>query len=438
MVKKGIFWILVIGMAALLCGCNIRTIDELYCPPNRSEDYMNLQTAMNAAMTDLEYHAPISGENQQNVQMTDLNGDGVMEYLLFARGNGEKPLKILIFTCVDDEFILVDTIESYGTAFEQVQYVKMSEREGYDLVVGYQVSNQVVRTVSVYTFSNSHMEKVLTTGYSRFVCQDLDNNGLSELLILRPAEDVTQAGIAELYRMSDGVIERFPEVSMSEPVDHIKRIMVSRLNDGLSAVYVASEVDGSAVITDIFAVPGGKFANISLSNDAGTSVQTLRNYFVYADDIDNDGILELPSLIPVANSSNSSQDIQYLIRWYAVSSTGAMTDKMFTYHNFVGGWYLELDGKLAPKMYVTQLGNSYEFYVLPESEEPVKLMTVYGFTGQQREEQAVSDNRFVLYRTDSTVYAAHLEVASATHGMSKESLKNSFHLIVQDWNTGET
>lgn len=438
MVKKGIFWILVIGMAALLCGCNIRTIDELYCPPNRSEDYMNLQTAMNAAMTDLEYHAPISGENQQNVQMTDLNGDGVMEYLLFARGNGEKPLKILIFTCVDDEFILVDTIESYGTAFEQVQYVKMSEREGYDLVVGYQVSNQVVRTVSVYTFSNSHMEKVLTTGYSRFVCQDLDNNGLSELLILRPAEDVTQAGIAELYRMSDGVIERFPEVSMSEPVDHIKRIMVSRLNDGLSAVYVASEVDGSAVITDIFAVPGGKFANISLSNDAGTSVQTLRNYFVYADDIDNDGILELPSLIPVANSSNSSQDIQYLIRWYAVSSTGAMTDKMFTYHNFVGGWYLELDGKLAPKMYVTQLGNSYEFYVLPESEEPVKLMTVYGFTGQQREEQAVSDNRFVLYRTDSTVYAAHLEVASATYGMSKESLKNSFHLIVQDWNTGET
>lgn len=225
---------------------------------------------------------------------------------------------------------------------------------------------------------------------------------------------------------------------MSEPVDHIKRIMVSPLNDGLPAVYVASEVDGSAIITDIFAVPGGKFSNISFSNDAGTSVQTLRNYFVYADDIDNDGILELPSLIHVVNSANSSQDIQYLIRWYAVSSNGAMTDKMFTYHNFVGGWYLELDGKLASKMFVTQLGNSYEFFVLPEGEEPIKLMTVYGFTGQQREEQAVSDNRFVLYRTDSTVYAAHLEVASAKYGMSQESLKNSFHLIVQDWNTGET
>lgn len=438
MVKKGLFWSLLISLVVLLSGCNIRTIDELYCPPIRSEDYMNLQTAMNAAMTGLEYHAPISGDNQQNVQMTDLNGDGELEYLLFARGNGEKPLKILIFTCVDNEFVLVDTIESNGSAFEQVQYVKMSDRPGYDLVVGYQVSNQVVRTAAVYTFVDSHMEKVLTTSYSRFICQDLDGNGLSDLLILRPAEDPTQGGIAELYNMSDGVMERSPEVRMSEPVEHIKRIMVSPLNDGLPAVYVASEVDGSAIITDIFAVPGGKFSNISFSNDAGTSVQTLRNYFVYADDIDKDGILELPSLLPLANSGNNAQDIQYLIRWYAVSSSGAMTDKMFTYHNFVGGWYLKLDGKLASKMFVTQLGNSYEFFVSPKDGEPIKLMTVYGFTGQQREEQAVTDNRFVLYRTESTVYAAHLEVASAVYGMSQESLKNSFHLIVQDWNTGET
>lgn len=437
MVKKGFYWVLVIMLSLLLSGCNIRTIDELYCPPNRSEDYMNLQSAMNSAMDGLEYNAPISGDNQQNVQMSDLNGDGVVEYLLFARGNGEKPLKILIFTCVNDQFVLMDTIESYGSAFDQVQYVKMREGDGYDMVVGYQVSNQVVRTVSVYTCVDSRMQKVLTTGYSRFVCRDLDTNGLSELLVLRPAEDVTQAGIAELYRISNGVVERAPEVRMSEPVDHIKRIMVSDLDDGLPAVYVASEVDGSAIITDIFALPGGKFSNISFSNDAGASVQTLRNYFVYADDINNDGILELPSLIPVVHSGNSSEDIQYLIRWYSVSSTGVMTDKMYTYHNYAGGWYLKLDGSVASRMFVMQLGNSYEFYTLQEGNEPIKLMTVYGFTGQQKEEQAVSDNRFILYRTESTVYAAHLEVASASYGISQESVKNSFHLIVQDMNPGE-
>ena len=78
---------------------------------------------------------------------------------------------------------------------------------------------------------------------------------------------------------------------------------------------------------------------------------------------------------------------------------------------------------------VNQYGNSYEFSVVNEDETVTKLMTVYIFTGQEREEQAIADNRFVLYRNESTVYAAHLEVSSAAYNMTQESLINAFHLI---------
>ena len=53
------------------------------------------------------------------------------------------------------------------------------------------------------------------------------------------------------------------------------------------------------------------------------------------------------------------------------------------------------------------------------------------------EEQAVADNRFVLFRTDSTVYAGHLEVASAAYNLTQESLIHAFHLITQDLINGE-
>ena len=65
-------------------------------------------------------------------------------------------------------------------------------------------------------------------------------------------------------------------------------------------------------------------------------------------------------------------------------------------------------------------------------------MTIYVLTGQKREEQAQINNRFVIYRTESTVYAADIEVISATYGISKETLISSFQLILQDWKTGET
>ena len=70
--------------------------------------------------------------------------------------------------------------------------------------------------------------------------------------------------------------------------------------------------------------------------------------------------------------------------------------------------------------------------------EPVKLFTIYSFTGQNREELAVSDNRFCIFRDESTVYAAYLEVASATYRISPEDLTAWFRLIRQEWKTGVT
>ncbi len=436
---KRILICLLSAAAILLTGCSMRTIDQMYCLPKRSEEFTNLQSAMDGAMTGLEYHAPISGENQQPVQMVDLDGDGISECLVFARGTGEKPLKILIFSYEEEKYALMDTLEGNGTAFEQVQYVHFTDRPGLDLVVARQVSDQGVRPVSVYTLVQGKMEQVLTTQYSRFASVDLDNNGLQELMVLRPGDDPAKSGIAEVYGMHNGVLERSQEAAVSEPADKIKRVMVNKLQDGPAAVYVASDVGGNAVITDVYAMLNGTFSNVSLSNESGTSVQTMRNYYVYADDIDEDGILELPDLIPLTTVDPviDNQQYQYLVRWYAMNSDGSTVNKLYTYHSFTGGWYLELSEQFASGVGVTQFGNSYGFSTVDEDGNSAKLMTIYVFTGQEREEQAVADNRFVLHRTESTVYAAHLEVASASYGLTRESLVDGFHLITQDLTNGE-
>ena len=428
--------ILLVLVTILLAGCSMTTIDQMYCLPKRPEQTLNLQAAIDSAMVGLEYAAPISGEHQQPVQMVDLDGDGTNECLVFAKDNGEKPIKVLVFRCVEDSYVLSDTLEGNGTAIEQVQYVPFSDKKGLDLVIGKQVSEQVIRPVSVYSMVNGKMEQLLTTHYTNFVCADMDSDGQSEIMILRPQEDASKNGVAELYSMRDGVVERSQEVTMSRPADSIKKVMISRLHDGVPAVYVASDVDGSAIITDVYAIVKDDLKNVSLSNESGTSVQTLRNYYVYADDIDGDGVLELPSLIPLPARSDGTRDAQYLIRWYSMKSDGSTKDKLYTYHSFTGGWYLELDKKIVSNVRVTQMGNSYEFSV-SKKEQISKLLTLYVFTGHEREELAVADNRFVLYRSESTVYAAHLDVASASYHITQESLKNGFHLITQNAVNGQ-
>lgn len=439
--KKILFVILsLIMLFLLLSGCNMRTVEELYSPPKRPDAYNNLQTQIDKVMPGHEYSAPLSGENRQAVQAADLDGDGISEYLLFTKSSSDMPLQIHIFAENGDDYVLLDSIESTGASFELVEYLQIDGYGGVEIVVGRQVSDQVLRSVSVYTLHNGQIEQYMVANYHKFVCCDLDQNGLGDLLVLRPGESESDNGVSELYRFSSGIMERSQEVNMSKPAGSIKRIMISKLYDGLPAVYVASDVDGNAIITDVYASVDGQFTNVSFSNESGTSVQTLRNYYVYADDIDSDGVLELPDLINMKRPAGADpEQWQYSIRWYAMDSKGGEIEKIYTYHNFAGGWYVKLRQDLASRIYVQQKGNGFNFYLWDEQFQKIEqFATIYILTGQNREEQATTDNRFVLHRTESTVYAASLDVSAANYGVSSNELINSFHLIQQDWFTGET
>lgn len=438
--RKQKICLLALLAALLLAGCGPRTVEQMYSLPKRSEAYSNLQSAIDASMAGLSYAAPDAGENQQTVQQADLDGDGREEYLLFAQDSTEKSLKILIFDWVEDRYDLVITIENPGLAFEQVEYVSIDDRPGVELVVGCRIGDQVLRNLTVYTFMEDVPAQLMTENYSKFLTCDLNGDGASDVMLLNPGETEADRGVAVFYRYEQGEMLRSRQVDLSGAVSTVKRIMASRLESGEEAVFVASSVDETAIITDIFAMKNDRFTNISFSSESENSVQTLRNYYIYADDIDNDGILELPSLIhmEVPGQSRSAEE-QYLIRWYSMDLEGNETDKLFTYHNFTGGWYLELTSQLAQRIFVRQETGGCGFFLWDEQQEKAeKLLTVYALIGPNREDQALEEGRFVLHRGDGVLYAASLEMYALELGFTQEETINHFHLIHHDWKTGET
>lgn len=438
--KKRIMLFLLTLASLLLSGCAMRTVEEMYALPRRSEEYSQLQSAIDAAMANLTYSAPISGDNQQTVQTADLNGDGMDEYLVFAVGNSDKPLQVLIFTQDEGGICsLAEVISSNGTAFEQVEYVNFDEKPGLELVVGRQVSDQVLRNVSVYSFASGSAEQLFTIGYSKYLTCDLDSNGRSEVMVLRPGESEADRGMAVLYSNRGGKTQRSVEKELSQNPAHIRRIQAGKLYGGKPAIYVASAVDDNAIVTDIFAIRNRRFENISYSSEAHTSIQTLLNFYVYAEDIDEDGILELPSAVPMeAMSQWQEGDQTSLLRWFSMDLDGREVDKLYTYHDFLGGWYVQLNDLWAERVTVEQWGDSFTFYVWDEDYiTAAEIFNIYIFTGGTRDEDAQSNGRFPLYRAEGVAYAARLGGDAPMYGITKEYLNTSFRLIRQDWRTGE-
>lgn len=440
MKKKNIFIFFTV-LVLSLTGCATRTIDQMYTPPRRSSDYSNLQSVIDRSMVGMEYASPMSGDNQQTIQMADLTGNGTEECLVFAKDPSAKMLYILVFAQNEAEkYSQLDRIECNGSNFERVEYVDVDGHPGKDIVIGRSLNNDILSIASVFSFSSGQSDQIMSTVYSKFLTLDIDSDGRSDLFVIREAEGEKANASAVIYSFRNDAVERSMEAELSENASHIRRMTVSKLSSGEPAVFIASDYPDNLIITDIFAMKKGNFVNLTFSEESRMSVQTLRNYYLYAEDIDSDGILEMPSLVTMrAVSQDGQQEDQYMIRWYSRDLEGNERTKMYSFHNFADSWYILLNTELAPKMAVEQNGRNYTFYLWNEVfTEANPIFTIYTLTGKDRDSQATEMNHFALYRGENVVYSGGLGMYAAQHGFTESFVTENFHLISQAWKNGET
>ena len=435
MKKKCLFGALLLAAGLSLSACGYRTVQEMYRFPKRTQEYTLLQSTIEKAMSGMEFASPITGDNQQTVQTADLDGDGRQEYLVFARENSEKPLKVLIFHETEDEqYYLLEILHMNGSAFETVEYADMDGRPGKELVIGRRLSNQVMRIAAVYSFADGQSSQLINTIYTKFLTTDLDEDGVRELVVIREGDTDVSAGSSVIYTLQGGSMERSREVRLSQRVEQIKRVKISRLQSGEPAVYVSSTINDSAIVTDVLMMKNGEFINLNSTGRLAYSVKALRNYYLYMSDIDEDGIMELPSLLDMraVHPELGSAEPQQLVYWYAIDAEGRQTEKLYTFHNMEGGWYLRLsiDADQADRISVERDGQQLNFYIWDEGFENAKLLfSIRTLTGKDRLQEAGKDNQFILYQTDSVIYTARLETGGLASGITQEYLTESFRLM---------
>lgn len=423
----------------MLTGCYSFNSMELYALPQRSREYRELQTAVETALGSGSYSAPLAGANRQVIQQADLDGDGLDETLVFCKMEGERPLKVLILRRTEDSYALAWTLEGDGTAFDSVQYAQIDGQPGMELLISRRIGEQVQQFLSVYTLTDGAALELMSSGYTAYTVVDLDGNQRSDIFVLRANSDGPRA-YAELWRFQDGELRKDAEASLSTRAEDVKRMLTGDVAPGVPAVFVASAYDESNLITDVFALSGDSFTNISQNAESGQSAQTVRNYYVYSTDIDGDGLIELPNTLPLtAQAGDPASENQYRIIWYNLNPDGSRTEKMSTYHNYGEGWFLYLPEAWCQELFVTKNRAENgpagtELSLLGPDGTRSPLVSVYVFNGEQALSMSRADGRFLLTQRGDVCYAALLNEAA---GLEPEELKARFSLISIDLLPGE-
>lgn len=469
-----ILWVLL----SLLSGCGLRSGDDLYALPKTSVEYESLQQALQELLDGgLEYAPPLSGSNTQPVQDVDLDGDGIGEAVAFFRDTSGKEAGLQVYLFAQNEagvYEVMTVISGQGSAVNSVTYPKLMGGDNREVVISWQISSGIYALSAYSVWQGGSQELMASQNYTRYVVQDMDQNGVDEILLLHLDPSDVGNNRAECYGYADGGLVKRSEAHLSHDLASIERIRASHLVGGESAVYLTGYVtsaDGTEntsniQITDILAMRNGELVNVTMDESAGSSLSTRRRIYVTDQDLNGDGIWEIPVL------SNSYERLEdgtvcvsenfYLISWVQFDLEGNQQPLCTTYYNSSDGWYLmvpeEWKGQIALARSDTNEGNTVErsiqFYALEKVDQaadsqlqvdPVTnsavlsnteaklFMTIYKNTGADRTRRSSLGGRSALdVGEEDASYAVSIS-GDALSGWTAETVQENLRIIVTNW-----
>lgn len=468
------------ALLAPLGGCAIQTPEDLYALPRASVEYESLQGELQRLLdSGLEYAAPLSGSSTQPVQDVDLNGDGVGEAVAFFRDTSgeEGSLRVYVFAQnADNEYEVMTVLTGQGSAVSSVTYSQLDETDNLEIVISWQISSGIYALSAYSVWQGGNQELLAPQTYTRYAVCDLDGDGQDELVLLQLNTAEGTENRADYYRCVDGSMARVNQAYLSSNLSSIDRINASALYGGEGALYVTGTVaddtggesNAAFQLTDVLAVQDGVLVNITRDETAGSSESTRRRTYVADQDLDGDGVWEIPALSATyerrEDGSICVSETFYLVSWMQYDLYGGQHVVCTTYYNSSDGWYLVLPEDWQSQIALARsdfnegrtVERGIQFYrvekVDPEADSLLQMdaatgqsvlsnaagelfMTIYKNTGSDRATRAAIGERTVLTQgAEDAVYSVEF-FAHDWSDWTGETVEENLHIIVTNWSS---
>ncbi|MDR1157346.1 MAG: VCBS repeat-containing protein [Oscillospiraceae bacterium] len=440
-------WAACVCLLLTLTGCFSLVDDELLVLPRQPQDSVKLQRYIDEHVASGGRQiAPLTGLNRQTIQKVDIDGDKQEEAVLFFRFSGDTPLKIFFYRIVGEEYEPFARVDGEGDSIQSVTYADLNNDGTQEVIVGWRVVGGAFKAMTVYTLRAEGLETVLSTSYSGYALHDMDENGRTDLLVLR-YQDTEKTGMVEMYQMGVSEISEItPQFSapLSRNIEGVIRARTGLLDDGYPALYVVSQYGSDAMVTDVVALQKRRLTNISRDPTTGVSDGTVRSYLVPSlASLSDDGVIDIPRPVALSAYDPEAENAEpvWIIQWIRYRSDGEVFTSVTTYHNYTDNWYIELPASWTwERLAMTRRdisANERGVVFALRSEEgapPSDMLTIYTLTGDNMEELAAKPGRAALLTGNNMIVAAEID---ADAPVSNTAVARWMHWLQKDWMTGE-
>ena len=310
-------WLACVLLCLLLAGCSMPgeqvQVEELLRAPKLSGDYGDVQTALNdwlGESAQLKY--PMQGELLSPFLLQDLDGDGRQDAAVLYTTAQSSNVCIAILQKDDaDSWHVRQNVEGLADTVESVGLAQLQPGDATQLVVGYTAA-QGDHYLAVYSYTDGVLSTILEQQYQQYLVEDITGGGNQDLILMSTLED----GGVQIELLTVDKEGSFQQVA-------VMGLSANRFS-GCASVAAGVGADGRhyLVLDGWTGISGNNLASVLLRFDEDTQqmvpadqisteklyTASLRNVpSLVSQDLDGDGIVEIPTQPDEAGLLNMSQ-----------------------------------------------------------------------------------------------------------------------------------
>ncbi len=330
--------VIVVSLIALLGFLFITTyfqpVDSLIRPPKVEGENLSIQLAFeNSIDGDYVLKQPLSGEYRSAYIFADLTGDNDDEVIVFYSRSQELGIVHMnVLDKIDGEWTSIADFQSVYNDIQEINFADLNGDETKEVIVGWTVfGDSYAKSMTVYQISGDNnivLSPIFTDYYSMFGVYDIDSDGNDDILSIKhtTAGNTTEYTAALMTYEADKILVS-DTFTLDNSLSSVAAINFDSIDsENLNRVFIDGyKIDGG-MITDCLLWKGseGIFERYNLSGTSITSISS-RTTSVLCSDINNDGIIEVPSEEYLPNiSDNEVNNLgQCLINWVSVNENSA-------------------------------------------------------------------------------------------------------------------